>query len=283
MGRLRALLPLALGLVLALVASSLIYKWVQRKTATPIPLVSEEKTNIGLAKTDLQWGTKLTPEMITIAQIPKKHLPQGYFSDPKSLVDRVVISPLKQNEPILESKLAPSDVKTGGVSAVVKAGMRAIAVKGDKVLGLAGFIQPGNRVDVLLTINDKEGGYGQVTKIVLEDVLVLATGTMLGKGEGNKPAPVDVFTLEVTPEEGETLSLAASRGKLHFALRNVLDKEIVYTIGATISDTLDAYRPRLQPVSDEIVNPDIKAKVPIKKTSITVKTIKGNRVGEVSF
>ncbi len=166
---------------------------------------------------------------------------------------------------------------------MIKAGMRAIAVKGDKVLGLAGFILPGNRVDVLLTINDREGGYGQVTKIVLEDVLVLATGTMLGKGEDNKPAPVDVFTLEVTPEEGEKLSLAASRGKLQFALRNVLDKEIVYTIGATIPDTLDAYRPRLQPVSDEIVNPDIKAKVPIKKASISVKTIKGNRVGEVSF
>ena len=87
---------------------------------------------------------------------------------------RVLIVSLKQNEPILETKLAPTSVSTGGVSAVVTPGKRAISVKGDKVLGISGFIKPGNRVDVLVTL--KHGKKKETTKIVLENVLVLATG-----------------------------------------------------------------------------------------------------------
>jgi pilus assembly protein CpaB len=180
---------------------------------------------------------------------------------------RVLIVSLKQNEPILETKLAPTSVSTGGVSAVVKPGKRAIAVKGDKVLGISGFIKPGNRVDVLVTL--KYGKKIETTKIVLENVLVLATGKELQENDKGNPSPVDVYTMEVTPEEGEKLTLAASKGKLQFALRNVTDAEIVLTKGATINKTLSSFRPPVPPK--------------VRRSRAKVQVIKGSKSKKVRF
>ena len=121
----------------------------------------------------------------------------------------------------------------GGVSAVIKPGMRAIAVKGDKVIGISGFIQPGNRVDVLVTLKDPKTK-NETTKMVLSNVLVLATGTEVQEKQDGKPSPVDVYTLEVDPNQGEMLALAAAEGKLQFALRNMMDMETLLTKGATV-------------------------------------------------
>jgi Flp pilus assembly protein CpaB len=142
----------------------------------------------------------------------------------------VVITPLKEREPVLESRLASTDVTVGGVSAVIKPGMRAVAVKGDKVIGISGFIQPGNRVDVLVTMKDPTTK-NEITKMVLSNVLVLATGTEIEDSRDGKPRPVDVYTLEVDPEQAERLGLAAAEGKLQFALRNMTDQETVLTKG----------------------------------------------------
>jgi pilus assembly protein CpaB len=128
----------------------------------------------------------------------------------------------------------------------VTPGKRAISVKGDKVLGISGFIKPGNRVDVLVTVTHGKIK-GEITKIVLENVHVLATGKEIQENEKGEPSPVDVYTVEVTPEEGEKLTLAASKGKLQFALRNVTDTEIVLTKGATINKTLASFRPPVPP------------------------------------
>jgi pilus assembly protein CpaB len=187
--------------------------------------------------------------MVKTAPIAKDDTPAGSFSNPAEPVGRVLVAPVKQNETIMESKLAPRDVTTGGVSAVVTQGMRAIAVAGDKVIGLGGFIQPGNYVDILVTVQDPQNDKLHYTKTVLENIRVLATGIQVDN-KGDKPAPVDVFTVEVTPEEAERLSLAAVQGKLHFALRNVTDRNKVYTLGSTVGDALEAYRPRMQKVSE---------------------------------
>jgi len=190
----------------------------------------------------------------------------------------VVISPLKEREPVLESRLAPESVKVGGVSAVIKKGMRAVAVKGDKVIGISGFIQPGNRVDVLVTLKDPKSRI-EITKMVLSNVLVLATGTEIQEKNDGKPSPVDVYTLEVDPEQAEKLALAATEGKLQFALRNMTDMETVLTKGATVSQTLASLR-----------GVDPKAKTPTKvkewtprKRSLTVETIKGDKVSKQKF
>jgi pilus assembly protein CpaB len=172
----------------------------------------------------------------------------------------------------VEYRLAPTSVSTGGVSAVVKPGKRALAVKGDKVIGVSGFIRPADRVDVLVTLTDPR--YKRdTTKIVLQDVLILATGTeVVENGEGGKPHPVDVYTLEVTPEEGEKLALAASQGKLQFALRNVTDKETVLTKGETIRTALASFRPKEQTRS---------AKGRVINRSFSVEVIKGGKVSKV--
>jgi pilus assembly protein CpaB len=119
----------------------------------------------------------------------------------------------------------------------LKPGKRAIAVKGDKVIGISGFIQPGNRVDVFVVLTEPKTKT-EVSKLVLENIPVLATGTEIQNNADGKPAPVDVYTLEVDPEQGEKLALAAAHGKLQFGLRNVIDTEPVLTEGATIPKTL---------------------------------------------
>ena len=284
MGRFKAIVPFFLAIVVALVASFAIYQWMQRRSEVPrasVPLV-EHKESVALSSADFPWGTKLTAEMIKMASLPKEHIPAGYFSDRSALEGRVVIAPLKQNEPIIESKLASTDITTGGVAAVVTRGKRALAVAGDKVLGLSGFIQPGNRVDVLVTLGNPKNERDHITKVVLEDILVLASGPQVQHSTEGKPAPVDVFTLEVTPEEGERLSLAATQGRLHFALRNVLDKEVVYTMGATISDALDAYRPRLQLVKEQVVQTPANVMESSRRV-FEVQTIRGTKVGKQAF
>lgn len=246
MNKVRFTISLLLAFVFAVAGSSLVYKWLQnRKFQEKVATKLEDKVRVAVAAKDLPWGTKLTKEMLGEKIFSKDNLPAGHFTTAASVQNRVLILPVKRNEIITGDKLAPVSVTTGGVAAVISEGKRAIAVKGNKVLGLAGFIQPGDRVDVLVTVKNPDGQKksSEVTKTVLQDILVLATGTEIEKpAKGEKPSQVDVYTLEVTPEEGEELGLAATQGTLHFALRNVLDKQVVLTRGANLPRVLAAYR-----------------------------------------
>ncbi len=286
MGKLKAFIPFVLAVVVALTVTVLIYNWMKHKSNEPAvvsKVIPEDRGHIVLAGADLSWGTKISADMVKTVPIATGNAPAGSFVNPAELVGRVLVVPVKQNEPIMESKLAPRDVTTGGVSAVVHEGMRAIAVAGDKVMGLAGFIQPGNYVDILATVQDPHNDKLHYSKTVLENIRVLATGTMFdNKGDSTKPAPVDVFTVEVTPEEAERLSLAAVQGKLHFALRNVADRNMVYTLGSTVGDALEAYRPRMQKVSE----PEVKMEPQIGATErrgSKMEVINGVKREQVSF
>lgn len=247
MGKWKALLPVILALVIAGVGSGYLYKWLGKRSDTMKIVKSDAKTMpVVVAGKEIAWGTKLKPQMVKTAEYLEASFPTGCFHDTDALVGRIVTASLKPNEPILESKLAPVDVKVGGVAAILKPGKRAIAVKGDKVIGLSGLIRPGNMVDVFVTIRDPRYER-EITKLVLEKVPVLATGTEIEEGAGG-PAPVDVYTLEVSPENGEKLALSATRGKLQFALRNATDMETVLTKGATIPKTLASLSPGPGPV-----------------------------------
>ncbi len=269
----KGIIPIVVAFVIALAGSILTYTWITKQGSTqPTVKVDAHAVKIVVAISDLPWGTKLHKEHLTFAPFLKESLPENYFTDPASLEGRVLISQLKQKEPIVESRLAPTSVTTGGISAVLQPGKRALAVKGDKIMGLSGLIQPGNRVDVLVTWQDPRNKR-EVTKIVLEDIVVLATGAEMqknNKGEADT-APVDVYTLEVTPEEGERLALAATEGKLQFALRNILDTDTVYTRGVTIPDALKAYSKRTASSGKAI---------PVSRS---VQVIKGTKTSKVSF
>ena len=270
MGKWKAMIPIVLAFMVAATASMFTYKWLKKETApTEVVKVESDAVPVAVAAVDLCWGTKLEPAMMKTVPYLKDGLPQGYTSDPEAVKGRILISPLKANEPIVEYKLAQASVTSGGVSAVVAPGKRALAVKGDKVIGISGFIRPGNRVDVLVTLTDPRTK-GERAKTVLEDILVLATGTQIEENrEGGKPHSVDVYTLEVTPKEGEKLALAASQGKLQFALRNVTDKETVLTWGATIPGTLASFRPKVTKKSGG--------------KTLTVQVIKGDKVSKIKL
>jgi pilus assembly protein CpaB len=267
----KATVPILLSLVIAVGGSYFIYQWIQRSTA-PKEIVKVEKVDavpVMVAAMDLAWGTKITPEMIKTLPYLKESLPDGYFSTPDKLKDRILVANLKTGEPIVEHRLAPVGIKSGGVSAVLPAGKRAVAVKGDKVIGISGFINPGNRVDVLVTMKDPVNKKDK-TKLALENIPVLATGTQIEQNSKGEPAPVDVYTLEVTPDESEKLALAATMGKLQFALRNITDGEKVRTRGATITQTLNS-----------LASPGIaKKNRAYRPSSTTVEVIRGNQVSK---
>jgi len=274
MGRWRAVVPIVLALVVAVVASFLLYKWMKKQTAPK--KVAEVKTiQVVVAEVDLHPGMKLKPEMMKTVSYLEESLPAGHFLSPEKIAGRVVITPMKRQELILESRLAPTTVKEGGMAAILKPGKRAVSIAGNKVLGSSGLINPGDRVDILLTAGDKN-------KTVFENVLVLATGPQLRRNPEGKPSPVNVYTLEVTPEQGEKIILAANSGKIHFALRSVLDTDTVLTTGATHKEILAAYRPvdpservKSKEVLKEGVTPRGAGRAAPAQKGFTLEVIKG--------
>jgi pilus assembly protein CpaB len=241
MGKLRPVILLGVAVVIALITTLLIYSSIQKRAGIAKAPISETQP-IAVATVDLNWGTVVVKEMVKMEPFLKSTLPAGAYTDMKSLLGRVVISSIRAKEPFLESRLAPQSLKTGGVAAVIESKKRAVAVRVDKVIGVAGFVHPGNRVDVLVTISKGKAGES-VTKIVLENILVLAAGPEVttAKGKEQKPATVDVITLEVTPEEAEKLALSATEGKLQLALRGLIDTEQVLTKGTSIPALLASY------------------------------------------
>jgi pilus assembly protein CpaB len=305
MGKYKPFVLLGVAVIIALVTSVLIYTSLQKKAQTVVaPLPTQP---VAVAVGDMPWGTALDKNMTKTVPYLKENLPLGTFSDSASLVGRVLVFPVKANEPIFESRLAPSNISTGGVAAVISPKKRAVAVRVDPVIGVAGFINAGNRVDVLVTINpDRRGDSNPVTKIVLEKILVLAAGPEVEK-KGKEPTNVNVITLEVTPEEAQKLALAATEGKLQLALRNFSDTEDVRTKGTTVPILLASYspeqekkpvgrRPAAQPKKVEKAEPapekhqpflalsaEPKEKPPAKPPAHIVEVIMGTKISEVKF
>lgn len=240
----RSFVFFGLAALLALITSIMAYNWFQNQAPAPQikKVIKYEGTPIVVAGVDVPWGTPLTKEIVRIVNFPSEHMPDGRFEKPEDLIGRIVLTPLKRHEPILESKLAPLDVKNGGVVGVLHPGMRAMAVRVNDVVGLPGFVKPGDRVDVMVTLGNS-GKKGKITKAVLENTLVLATGTQMERqGPGEKPKLVKVFTFEVSLEEAEKLAYASTEGKLRLALRSPLNAEPELTRGATSQTLLASFR-----------------------------------------
>ena len=252
MGQKRPLVFLGIAMGIALVTTVMVYRWLQGQRLIEVntPEVVVEGVSVAVANADIPWGTPLAEKTVRIMMYPEEGVPVGHFKDPASLKGRVVLTNLKKNEPILESKLAPIDLKTGGVSAVMDPNKRAMAVKVNEIVGLPGFVQPGDRVDVMATFEDPRGKKSnsggsreEVTKVVLENTLVLATDTQMERATGEeKPIPVKVITLEVSLEEAEKLAMAENGGKLRLALRSPLNPEVKKTKGAGFKDLMSSHQ-----------------------------------------
>jgi len=244
----RALAQISVALILAVVAGVVMFKW-SSSVRRQIPAVqaTAKTTPVVVARADLARGVKLTAEMLQVLSFTDDSRPPDAFADLAAVEGRVLSTDVGVNEAITGRKLADKSIMGGGVSALIAPGKRAMSVKGNAVMGLAGFVRPGDRVDVLVSLTvGKEDE--PVAKLVLERVKVIATGTELAPAGDGKTASVDVYTLELTPEESERLALAATRGTLHFALRNEMDTETVLTQGATVPSALAALKPMPKPV-----------------------------------
>ncbi len=191
-------------------------------------------SKIVVAARDLPVGTRLSSEHLVLAVRPAVQGEPGVFRDARVLESRVVKVGLAKGAPILEGRLAPPGSK-GGLSAVISPGRRAMTVKVNEVIGVAGFALPGSMVDVLL--NAKDADAVPVSKILLEQIPVLAVAQEVGRDE-TKPKVVSAVTLEVTPEQAEKLDLGRSIGTLSLLLRNHGDLVAVATPGMRKGDLL---------------------------------------------
>jgi pilus assembly protein CpaB len=199
---------------------------------------------IVVAAVDIELGGKITPQMLTTVDWPSGSVPAGAFSEVKNLQDRVIKVGIMRGEAIVERKLAPPGSQ-GGLSAVIAEGKRAMTVRVNDVVGVAGFALPGNYVDVMVNAQqDKARGEEgrQISKTVLEHVLVLAVAQEAGRDD-TKPRVVSAVTLELTLDDAEKLDLARSVGTLSLVLRNQVDKQTVATQGITKSELFGEGKP----------------------------------------
>ena len=202
----------------------------ERSSAAMVPVV--------VASRDVEAGQQIDAAMLQAVNWPRDARLQGSFAEPGELGGRVLRTALARGEPVLEAKLAPAGTR-GGLSAVIEPGRRAITVKVNEVVGVAGFALPGNYVDVLLSTQDDSANAQMVSRIVLERILVLAVAQEAGRDE-TRPKVVSAVTLEVTPQQAERLDLARNVGQLSLVLRNQIDRSVVAGGGISKADLLRA-------------------------------------------
>ena len=201
-----------------------------------------------VAATDLQVGAELRREDLRIIDWPANAAPKDSIGTIDELVGRGLIMPVIENEPVMPMKLAPKEAGAG-LPPVIPPGLRAVSVRVNEVIGVAGYVLPGTRVDVLATMTPTRDQVDVTSKVVLTDVQVLAAGTKIEQSaDGSKPMPVSVVTLLVTPPESERLTLATTEGKIQLALRNPLDREAPSTTGIKPSALLGSAAPVRQQV-----------------------------------
>lgn len=207
---------------------------------------SNATTKVVVATADIDLGQRISPEYIKTIDWPSGSVPPGAFHDIGKVDGRVLKETAMRGEPILEAKLSPQG-STGGLSAVIDPGKRAITVRVNDVIGVAGFALPGNYVDIIVNTQKESNVQSvqndqKISKIVLEHILVLAVAQEAGRDE-TKPKVVDAVTLQVTPDQAEKIDLARSIGTLSLVLRNQVDPQDPNTDGATRASLLKLPQP----------------------------------------
>lgn len=222
-----------------------------------------------IASSTIQAGTELTNTQLQVLNWPSKAVPKGVCREIKDCNQRIARKTIESGELILESKLASIHSK-GGLPAMITSGKRAISVRVNDVVGIAGFALPGSYIDVLVSAKDASGR--AFSKIVLNRVKVLVV-TQDPSADPKKPKIVNAVTLELTPEETEQLDLARSIGSLSLALRNELDTSISKSIGIRLVDLTQHMVVAQEPATS--------VKNVSKTVKITTPTAKNTRVEEI--
>jgi pilus assembly protein CpaB len=275
MARMRVFLVLILALVAGGTLAYATYGYVQKGPTT----LSMPTTKVVVAASDLDIGAELDASDVRVIDWPSNSMPANAISDPNEVIGRGLILPIIENEPFLPMKLAGKE-SGSGLPPAIPPGMRAVSVRVNEVIGVAGYVLPGTRVDIVATVNPTQQHSDMTSKVILTDVQVLAAGTKIERDvESDKPIAVNVVTLLVNPEEAERLTLAANEGQIQLALRNPLDRGIPVTRGVKASGLLG----NPPPVNRVVVTPKgVKtmaavAPPPTAPETLTVEIIRGDK------
>jgi pilus assembly protein CpaB len=246
----------------------------------PVKTVNTPTQAVVVAAADLQLGSELKKEDVTVIQFPAGKTPDGTFANPQEVIGRGLIVPIVKNEPILKAKLASKEAGSG-LPPVIPEGMRAVSVRVNEVVGVAGYVLPGNRVDVVATASPTDQHSDTTSKVVLSNVQVLTAGTRIEQGQDqSKPVQVTVVTLLVYPDQAERLALASTEGKIQLALRNPLDQGAPPTPGVKTAGLMGSaqakptqYASASRPRSAQPVTNTVPAAPPLP----TVEIIRGDK------
>jgi pilus assembly protein CpaB len=265
-------------------------------------------SNVVVARSDIEIGSRIIQEQLVVAQFPRSVAPEGTYSKiDERLIGRIAVTKISAREPITESRLAPEG-SAAGLSAIIPEGYRAMNVRVDDVVGISGFIMPGTLVDIVVVIEPPQNqNRERISKIVLQNIKVLANGANLDKPKNEKEAErVRAVTLQVTPEQAEKLALASTEGRLQLVMRNSIDQGDEVTQGAnketllrgdratpvpepgfsknqttTTPRTTTVRRVRPRAMETTVSNPKPAAPPPVERPSIEV--IEGAKKRNVDF
>ncbi len=279
----RTLLVLALSLAVAGGASFLVLRQVQN---IPVREVEVSNYQVAVAARALPMGSQLAATDVKLIAWPQSSPVAGAYSRVEDVVNRGLVAAVQENEPLTATKLATLEAGAG-LPPIITPGMRAISLKVDEVIGVAGFVVPGAKVDVVMTLNQQTDG--GMSRVVVSNIQVLAAGTKIDQEQARdgRPLPATVVTVLVTPEDAERISLAASVGRVTLTLRNPLDIEPTQTPGVRVASLTGAtpaapatprVTPRPRPTAER---PVAAAPAPVPQI-YTVETIRAaKRTAEV--
>jgi pilus assembly protein CpaB len=247
----------------------------------PVKTVTTPTQPVVVAAADISLGSELKKEDLTVVNFPAGQAPEGAFARVTDVVGRGVISPLVKNEVVIPAKLASKEAGSG-LPPVIPEGMRALSVRVNEVIGVAGYVLPGSRVDVLATANPSGGAQDVTTKLILSNVQVVTAGTRIEQDQDKgKPMQVTVVTLLVYPDQAERLALAATEGKIQLALRNPLDQSAPETPGVKPAILLGAVKAPAQKSASTMVARKVAGPVtqsaPAAAPLPTVEIIRGDK------
>ena len=279
----RAIVMLVLSVLAGVAAVVLAARWMGQQA-------QGERSMVLVATSDLDLGQAITAQMLQPVAWPSGSQPVGSFSEASKLEGRVVRTTIYKGEPVLEPKLAPEGTKAG-LDSVIKPGHRAITVKVNEVVGVAGFLAPGSFVDLLVNIRDDQDK--AISRVVLERIMVLAVAQEARRPEETKARVVNAVTLEVTPEQAEKIDLARNVGTLSLMLRNQVDTEDTATAGITRKDLFGEETPVAAPAAAPAAQkaapvrrataPRPAAPRPAAEPPATVEVIRGTQKSSSSF
>ena len=282
----RTVIVMLVAVITAGIASYGVYQAIQRM---PVREVEVPGVKVVVASQYVPVGTRLTKDHLRVAVFPARNPVPGAFADPQQIIDRGTIATLSENEPITAAKVAGPEAGAG-LPPVIPPGMRAMSVRVNEVVGVAGFVLPGTRVDVIVTVPDDGDGSGvkeAMSRTVLSNVVVLTAGTRYDQdrakeGEAQRST---VVTLAVLPEDGERVALATSEGKISLALRNPEDADPTTTTGIRFASLMKGTGPetKVDPPTRRVVavRPPAPPKPePVVPAVYRVETIRGAKRAE---